>query len=94
LTFFILNLVSRYSASAAAISANALIDTGAILALLDRSDRWHDGCVDAFRQLRLPLLTSEAVLTSLDFSGYFLALEKRPPRCVPRLFLDTLASAP
>lgn len=45
--------------------ANALIDTGAILALLDRTDRWHDACVGAFRQLRLPLLTSEAVLTEV-----------------------------
>jgi len=45
--------------------ANALIDTGAILALLDRTDRWHQPCVNAFRQLRLPLLTSEAVLTEL-----------------------------
>jgi uncharacterized protein len=45
--------------------ANALIDTGAILALLDRNDRWHDSCVSAFRQLRLPLLTSQAVLTEL-----------------------------
>ncbi len=45
--------------------ANALIDTGAILALLDRSDRWHSRCVATFRQLRLPLLTSEAVLTEL-----------------------------
>ncbi len=45
--------------------ANALIDTGAILALLDRTDRWHDACVSAFRELRLPLLTSEAVLTEL-----------------------------
>jgi uncharacterized protein len=44
---------------------NALIDTGAILALLDRTDRWHKVCVDAFQQLRLPLLTSEAVLTEL-----------------------------
>jgi len=35
------------------------------LALLDRTDRWHDSCVDAFQQLRLPLLTSEAVLTEL-----------------------------
>jgi uncharacterized protein len=47
------------------VSANALIDTGAILALLDRTDRWHDACVTAFRQLRLPLLTSEAVLTEV-----------------------------
>ncbi len=47
------------------MAADALIDTGAILALLDRTDRWHHSCVDAFRQLRLPLLTSEAVLTEL-----------------------------
>jgi hypothetical protein len=47
------------------VAANALIDTGAILALLDRTDRWHRICVDAFEQLRLPLLTSEAVLTEL-----------------------------
>jgi uncharacterized protein len=47
------------------MSGDALIDTGAILALLDRSDRWHRVCVEVFRQLRLPLLTSEAVLTEL-----------------------------
>ncbi|HUI53339.1 MAG TPA: PIN domain-containing protein [Bryobacteraceae bacterium] len=47
------------------MAADALIDTGAILALLDRTDRWHGHCVDAFRQLRLPLLTSEAVLAEL-----------------------------
>jgi predicted nucleic acid-binding protein len=47
------------------MAADALIDTGAILALLDRTDRWHDSCVTAFRRLRLPLLTSEAVLTEL-----------------------------
>jgi hypothetical protein len=42
-----------------------LVDTGALLALLDRTDRWHRTCVDTFEQLRLPLLTSEAVLTEL-----------------------------
>lgn len=47
------------------MAADALIGTGAILALLDRTDRWHHSCVDAFRQLRLPLLTSEAVLTKV-----------------------------
>src|SRR5437762_13102822 len=47
------------------MGANALIDTGAILALLDRSDRWHPICVDGFRQLRLPLVSSEAVLIEL-----------------------------
>jgi hypothetical protein len=45
--------------------ASGLIDTGAILALLDRDDRWHAACVQAFAGLRLPLLTSEAVLTEL-----------------------------
>ena len=47
------------------MAVDALIDTGAILALLDRTDRWHESCVEAFRRLRLPLLTSEAVLTEL-----------------------------
>jgi uncharacterized protein len=47
------------------VSGNALIDTGAILALLDKKDRWHGECVEALRQCRLPLLTSEAVLTEL-----------------------------
>jgi len=47
------------------LAANALIDTGATLALLDRTDRWHNLCVDAFRHLRLPVLTSEAVLTEV-----------------------------
>jgi uncharacterized protein len=43
----------------------ALADTGAILALLDRGDRWHRACITAFETLRLPLMTSEAVLTEL-----------------------------
>jgi predicted nucleic acid-binding protein len=47
------------------MAGNGLIDTGAIIALLDRSDRWHQPCTDAFGQLRLPLFTSEAVLTEL-----------------------------
>ena len=47
------------------MAADALIDTGAILALLDRTDRWHRACVDTFQQLHLPLLSSEAVLTEL-----------------------------
>jgi len=47
------------------VAADALVDTGAMLALLDRNDRWHAACTAAFRQLRLPLLTSEAVLAEL-----------------------------
>ncbi len=47
------------------MTVSGLIDTGAILALLDRDDRWHDACVEEFGSLRLPLLTSPAVLTEL-----------------------------
>jgi uncharacterized protein len=47
------------------VTTNGLIDTGAIIALLDRTDRWHECCVRTFQQLALPLLTSEAVLTEL-----------------------------
>jgi len=47
------------------MAADALIDTGAILAILRWNDEWHEPCQDAFRQLRAPLLTSEAVLTEL-----------------------------
>jgi hypothetical protein len=48
-----------------AMRAGALVDTGALLAVLDRDDRWHRPCVEALESLRLPLLTSEAVLTEL-----------------------------
>jgi hypothetical protein len=43
------------------MAADALVDTGAILALLDGTNLWHRLCVDAFPRLRLPLRTSEAV---------------------------------
>jgi len=45
------------------MAADALIDSGAIVAMLDKTDPWHGVCHEALRQLRLPLLTSEAVLT-------------------------------
>ena len=40
-----------------------LIDTGAILALVDRGDLWHEKCVEVYNENRLPWLTTEAVLT-------------------------------
>ena len=47
------------------MAASGLIDTGAILALLDRKDQWHGRCADAFVNLRTPLATSAAVLTEV-----------------------------
>jgi uncharacterized protein len=46
---------------------NALVDTGPMIALLDKSDPWHAACTQAFTQFKLPLLTSEAVLTELFY---------------------------
>lgn len=46
-------------------NASGLADTGALLAVLDRDDTWHARCVGALATLRLPLLTSNAVLTEL-----------------------------
>jgi predicted nucleic acid-binding protein len=45
--------------------AKGLIDTGAILAILDASDEWHGACVEALSSLRLPLATTAAVLAEL-----------------------------
>jgi len=50
---------------AASLRPDTLADTGAILAILDQDDRWHPLCSETFGQLRLPMLTSEAVLTEL-----------------------------
>jgi predicted nucleic acid-binding protein len=47
------------------VAASGLIDTGAILALLDRDDRWHPRCAEAFTELRLPLASSAAVLAEV-----------------------------
>jgi uncharacterized protein len=47
------------------MAVEVLIDTGAILALIDKSDDWHDVCASVFSELPLPMLTSEAVLTEL-----------------------------
>ncbi len=47
------------------MSANGIIDTGAILAILNPKDRWHDRCVEAFSTLHLPLATTAAVLAEV-----------------------------
>jgi predicted nucleic acid-binding protein len=40
----------------------ALLDTGVIVALLDRSERYHARCVQALENLEQPLATCEAVI--------------------------------
>ncbi len=45
----------------------ALADTGALVALLDRGERFHAWAVEQARTLQPPLLTCEAVLAELCF---------------------------
>jgi predicted nucleic acid-binding protein len=47
------------------VQPKGLIDTGAILALLDSDDQWHELCTAAFPSLLLPLATTAAVLAEL-----------------------------
>ena len=44
-----------------------LLDTGPLVALRDRRDRYHEWAKDHFAQIRPPLLTCEAVLTEACF---------------------------
>jgi len=45
----------------------ALVDTGAIVALVNRDDRHHDEAVEWFRRFRGQLLTTEAVITETAY---------------------------
>jgi uncharacterized protein len=47
------------------VRPTALIDTGAILALVDRADEWHVPCVEVYDRSKLPLFTTQAVLTEV-----------------------------
>jgi predicted nucleic acid-binding protein len=49
------------------VNASCLVDSGAILALVNNRDNWHQTCSADFARLPLPLLTSEAVLTELFY---------------------------
>ena len=40
-----------------------LIDTGAIVAIINADEYWHSACLEALASLQMPLLTTTAVLT-------------------------------
>jgi uncharacterized protein len=55
-----------------------LVDTGALLAIANRGDRWHQACLAALTTLRLPLVATTAVLTeTFYFAGKQHGLTKR-----------------
>jgi predicted nucleic acid-binding protein len=45
------------------MAAELLLDTGAFVALVDRSERQHSACVAVLEEWRGPIVTTEAVLT-------------------------------
>ena len=47
--------------------ARALVDTGAVVALINRDDRYHRAAVDWFQRFRGELLTTEAVVTETAY---------------------------
>lgn len=49
-----------------------LLDTGALLALVDARERAHAACADAYGRIRLPLITTSAVLTE----SFYFALKR------------------
>jgi predicted nucleic acid-binding protein len=44
-----------------------LLDTGPLVALLDKKDQWHSWAVSRMKQVRLPWLTTEAIITEACF---------------------------
>ncbi len=47
--------------------ARALVDTGAVVALVNKDDPHHAGAVDWFRRFRGQMLTTEAVITETAY---------------------------
>lgn len=63
--------------SANANASAVLVDAGAMIALLDRSDSHHDSCVAALTEIHAPLLTVWPALTE---AMHLLADVARAPR--------------
>ena len=47
--------------------ARALVDTGAVVALVNRDDHYHRAAVDWFQRFRGEMLTTEAVITETAY---------------------------
>ena len=47
--------------------ARALVDTGAVVALINRDDHYHRSAVDWFQRFRGEMLTTEAVITETAY---------------------------
>ena len=62
-----------------------LLDTGVIVALLDRSESAHHACAEAVNELQAPLITCEAVIAE---SCYLL----RNLRGAPEVIIENVAS--
>ena len=56
-----------------------LLDTGAIVALLDRSEKFHAACKECVRELDAPLVTCEGVIAE---SCYLLRMFPGAPEAV------------
>jgi len=67
-----------------------LADTGALVALLDRSDNHHDWAVDCFKSIPPPVITCEAVLTE---SYYLLGFSSTSRRTLAKLYQDSIIQA-
>jgi predicted nucleic acid-binding protein len=69
--------------------ARALVDTGAVVALVNRADRHHAAAVEWFRHFRGILLTTEAVVTE---TAYVLAAS-RPHQRAALMWFERARSA-
>ncbi len=47
--------------------AQVIVDTGPLVAFLNRRDNWHDWAVERLGEIHAPLLTCEAVLSEVAF---------------------------
>jgi predicted nucleic acid-binding protein len=47
------------------VPPSAIVDTGAIIAIVAADQEWHEACLATLASLEMPLFTTEAVLTEL-----------------------------